>query len=92
MSILDAIKQFEMMPDHYKVLSMKEMERRVAAIKEKFGSRLFIPGHHYQKDEVIQFADQTGDSLQLAQMAEKIRMRNILYFAAYILWQRPLIC
>ncbi|MBL4965883.1 quinolinate synthase NadA [Bacillus halotolerans] len=80
MSILDAIKQFEMMPDHYKGLSMKEMERRVAAIKEKFGSRLFIPGHHYQKDEVIQFADQTGDSLQLAQMAEKNKDAEYIVF------------
>ncbi|WP_412729434.1 quinolinate synthase NadA [Geobacillus stearothermophilus] len=32
---------------------------------------MFIPGHHYQKDEVIQFADATGDSLQLAQLAAK---------------------
>lgn len=43
----------------------------VKAVRERLGRRLFIPGHHYQKDEVIQFADATGDSLQLAQLAAK---------------------
>ncbi|MNW30623.1 Quinolinate synthase A [compost metagenome] len=71
MSILEALKsRAAMMPEHYKSLSVEEMERRVAAIKERLGTKLLIPGHHYQKDEVIQFADMTGDSLQLAQMAE----------------------
>lgn len=81
-----------MMPSHYKDMSTGEMEKRVAAIKRAFGKRLFIPGHHYQKDEVIQFADTAGDSLQLAQVAEKIKRRNILCFAACILWRKPLIC
>lgn len=45
----------------------------VKAVRERLGRRLFIPGHHYQKDEVIQFADATGDSLQLAQLAAKKR-------------------
>lgn len=44
------------------------MEARIIAIKLKLGEKLFIPGHHYQKDEVIQFANVTGDSLQLAQL------------------------
>lgn len=69
MNVLEAMKQLDHMPESYKTLSTKEMEARVRAIKERFGKRLFIPGHHYQKDEVIQFADATGDSLQLAQMA-----------------------
>lgn len=93
MSILDVIKRSnDMMPEGYKGMSRKDMETRVAAIKKKFGRRLFIPGHHYQKDEVIQFADQTGDSLQLAQIAEKTKKRIILFFVACTLWQRPLIC
>ncbi len=50
MSILDVIKQSnDMMPECYKGMSRKDMETRVAAIKKKFGGRLFIPGHHYQK-------------------------------------------
>lgn len=92
MSILDVIKQSnDMMPESYKELSRKDMETRVAAIKKKFGSRLFIPGHHYQKDEVIQFADQTGDSCNWL-IAEKTKKRIISYFAAFTLWQKPPIC
>jgi quinolinate synthase len=44
------------------------VERALVA-KEKLGDRLFILGHHYQRDEVIQFADTTGDSFKLAKDA-----------------------
>ncbi|GAB3059300.1 quinolinate synthase NadA [Virgibacillus ainsalahensis] len=71
MSLLEMLQNGEnqMMPEHYKSLSTEEMESRIRKLKAKFGSKLFIPGHHYQKDEVIQFADTTGDSLQLAQVS-----------------------
>ena len=42
---------------------------RARAAKEALGSRVFILGHHYQRDEVIQFADVTGDSFKLARDA-----------------------
>ncbi|WP_433829139.1 quinolinate synthase NadA [Actinoplanes sp. CA-015351] len=42
---------------------------RATAAKAKLGSRVFVLGHHYQRDEVIQFADVTGDSFKLAQQA-----------------------
>ena len=42
---------------------------RAAAAKAALGDRLFILGHHYQRNEVIQFADVTGDSFKLAQQA-----------------------
>jgi quinolinate synthase len=71
MNVLEMMKQHDDMPQRYKTMSVEEMEKRVRGIKENFGERLFIPGHHYQKDEVIQFADATGDSLQLAQVAAK---------------------
>ena len=57
------------LPEAYRTLSVEEMEARVREIRAQLGTKLFIPGHHYQKDEVIQFADSTGDSLQLAQVA-----------------------
>lgn len=41
----------------------------VRRLKEQFGDRMFVLGHHYQRDEVIQFADVTGDSFKLAQQA-----------------------
>ncbi len=58
-----------MIPEKYKQMSSEELEDRVIDLKKQLGSRLFIPGHHYQKDEVIQFADATGDSLKLAQLS-----------------------
>ena len=42
---------------------------RAAAAKAALGDRAFILGHHYQRDEVIQFADVTGDSFKLAKDA-----------------------
>jgi quinolinate synthase len=42
---------------------------RARKAKEVLGDRLFVLGHHYQRDEVIQFADVTGDSFKLAQQA-----------------------
>src|SRR5215204_2621774 len=42
---------------------------RARAAKEALGSRVFVLGHHYQRDEVIEFADVTGDSFKLARDA-----------------------
>lgn len=72
MNILELMKQETnsvVIPEYYKSLTVEEMEERVLAIKARMGKRLFIPGHHYQKDEVIKFADATGDSLRLAQIS-----------------------
>jgi quinolinate synthase len=54
------------LPERYVGLSDEEMDRRIAAAKAKLGRRLVILGHHYQRDEVIKFADYTGDSYKLA--------------------------
>jgi len=54
------------LPERYVGLSDEEMDRRVAAAKATLGRRLVILGHHYQRDEVIKFADYTGDSYKLA--------------------------
>ena len=45
------------------------LRARAAAAKAALGDRVFILGHHYQRDEVIEFADVTGDSFKLAQSA-----------------------
>ena len=42
---------------------------RARAAKQALGSRAMVLGHHYQRDEVIEFADITGDSFKLAQSA-----------------------
>lgn len=67
-------------PEEYKKLSVEEMEKRVIAVKEKLGKRLFIPAHHYQKDEVVKFSDATGDSLQLAQLCEQNQVAEVVVF------------
>src|SRR4029077_6401227 len=54
------------LPERYLGLSDEEMDRRIAAARATLGSRVMILGHHYQRDEVIKFADYTGDSYKLA--------------------------
>ena len=46
-----------------------DLVARASAAKAALGDRVFILGHHYQRDEVIAFADVTGDSFKLAQQA-----------------------
>ncbi|MFJ2112522.1 MULTISPECIES: quinolinate synthase NadA [unclassified Streptomyces] len=46
-----------------------DLVERARAAKEKLGDKVFVLGHHYQRDEVIQFADVTGDSFKLAKDA-----------------------
>jgi quinolinate synthase len=60
------ISERQALPEKYLGLSDAEMDARIAAAREKLGNRLMILGHHYQRDEVIKFADYTGDSFKLA--------------------------
>ena len=46
-----------------------DLVERARAARAALGDRAYVLGHHYQRDEVIQFADVTGDSFKLAQMA-----------------------
>ncbi len=46
-----------------------DLVARARAAKDALGERVFVLGHHYQRDEVIQFADVTGDSFKLAREA-----------------------
>jgi quinolinate synthase len=57
------------LPDRYLGLPDEDMDLRIAAAKAALGDRLVILGHHYQRDEVIKFADYTGDSFKLARQA-----------------------
>jgi quinolinate synthase len=59
------------LPDRYVGLSDEEMDARIAAAKAMLGRRLVILGHHYQRDEVIKFADYTGDSYKLARQVSR---------------------
>ncbi len=59
------------LPDRYVGLTDEEMDVRIAAARAALGRRLVILGHHYQRDEVIRFADYTGDSYKLAQQVSR---------------------
>ncbi|MFI8685560.1 quinolinate synthase NadA [Rossellomorea sp. NPDC077527] len=81
MGILDELtKETGVLPESITSLSTEEMENRVREIKRQLGKKLFIPGHHYQKDEVIQFADAVGDSLQLAQISAQNKEAEYIVF------------
>jgi len=61
------------LPQEYKQLSEQQLDRRIAEARAQLGDRVIILGHHYQRDEIIKFADYRGDSLKLAQQAAKHR-------------------
>jgi quinolinate synthase len=65
------ISERQALPERYLGLSDEEMDTRIAAAKAALGSRVVILGHHYQRDEVIKFADHTGDSYKLAQQVSR---------------------
>jgi quinolinate synthase len=68
------------LPKEYGRLSAAELAERIAARKAELGSRLCILGHHYQRDEVIRFADFTGDSLRLSRQAAAQREAVAIVF------------
>jgi quinolinate synthase len=56
-------------PGDLPAASDPDLVARARAAKDALGDRVFVLGHHYQRDEVIQFADVTGDSFKLARDA-----------------------
>jgi len=64
-----SIGERQPLPERYLRLSDDEMDTRITAAKAALADRLIILGHHYQRDEVIKFADVIGDSLKLAKAA-----------------------
>lgn len=59
----------EQLPPNYASMSSEELIAVIGRCKKQLGSKLVILGHHYQSDEVIQFADFIGDSLRLSRTA-----------------------
>ena len=67
----ERIGERQPLPERYLGLSDGEMDARIAAARATLGRRLVILGHHYQRDEVIKFADYTGDSYRLSQQVSR---------------------
>ncbi len=68
------------LPERLTRLSDTEMDARIRAARAELGSRLVILGHHYQRDEVIKFADVRGDSFKLAQWAASRKDAEYIIF------------
>ena len=59
------------LPERYTTASPEELATWIADAKETLGDRLFILGHHYQRDEVMAWADARGDSFRLSVLAQQ---------------------
>src|SRR5471030_1833377 len=58
----------------------QEVVARIHEVKEKLRDKVVILGHHYQRDDIIQFADKTGDSFELARYAANLTDREFIIF------------
>jgi quinolinate synthase len=80
------ISERQSLPEKYLGLSDAEMDARIAAARTSLGDRLVILGHHYQRDEVIKFADYTGDSFRLArQIAARPQADYIVFCGVHFM-------
>jgi len=65
-------------PDH-------TMDARIAAAREKLGKDVVLLGHHYQRDEVIRFADYTGDSYKLSKVAAQTDAKYMIFCGVHFM-------
>ena len=79
-------------PREYFKMPADERDARIWALRNQLGDRLVILGHHYQRDEVIQFADFRGDSFKLSQQAATAATPNSSSSAACTSWPKAPIC
>ncbi len=66
------------MPDH-------GMDERIASAREALGATVVLLGHHYQRDEVVRFADFTGDSYKLSKIAAETPAKYIVFCGVHFM-------
>jgi quinolinate synthase len=65
-------------PDH-------TMDARIAAARATLGTDVVLLGHHYQRDEVIRFADYTGDSYKLSKIASQTDAKYMIFCGVHFM-------
>jgi quinolinate synthase len=68
------------LPPIYTELSDAELRLRIESAKEALGKRVVVLGHHYQQDDIVDFADFTGDSFELSRKAADQRDAEFVVF------------
>ena len=73
-----SLENYLALPDH-------SMDERISRARAKLGSTAIVLGHHYQRDEVIRFADATGDSYKLSKIGAETDARYILFCGVHFM-------
>src|SRR5256884_4638360 len=71
--------------DSYLLVPDNALDDRIAAAKARLGQDVVILGHHYQRDEVVKFADFRGDSLRLSFQASQAEGRYIVFCGVHFM-------
>ena len=71
--------------DHYLALPDHSMDERIAEARRKLGKSTILLGHHYQRDEVIRFADFTGDSYKLSKVAAETEAKYLVFCGVHFM-------
>ena len=72
--------RWQKLPIEYMRTSPEDLDANINEARAKLGSRLVVLGHHYQRDEVIKFADFQGDSFKLSQFAASQEAAEFIVF------------
>jgi quinolinate synthase len=73
------------LPDRYSTADPAALADMIRAAKSQLGSRLLILGHHYQRDEVMDWADARGDSFKLARFAADSEATDIVFCGVHFM-------
>jgi len=71
--------------DNYLLVPDNTLDQRIAAARTKLDKDVVILGHHYQRDEVVKFADFRGDSLKLSQQAAETDAKYVVFCGVHFM-------
>src|SRR5262249_45747471 len=71
--------------DSYLLVPDNSLDQRIAAAKDRLSKEVVILGHHYQRDEVVKFADFRGDSLKLSYQAAEAEGGYIVFCGVHFM-------